>query len=203
MTEAWCSWARRPRRSTCREPRQARGHARLADTRQALPHRGRGRPGQAQSRPAASTRRWPPTRCLARSPAFRQPSARSRAGGQYYRGRDAVRMASTATLEDAAQLLWGAEHAVDFTCMAPCSGKPGRGAAFAALAGHRRRPFHQGPPDPGAACRKPDLVGRLANAFGASLGHELLHLRRRKDGSSLPRWPICCERPWCCWPTTN
>ncbi|WP_062365039.1 citrate/2-methylcitrate synthase [Variovorax paradoxus] len=103
-------------------------------------------------------------------------------GRPYYRGRDAVRMARTATLEDAAQLLWGAEHAVDFTCMASLrSGKPGRGAAFAALAslaaaghstgGRLTRVLH---------AESQDLVGRLANAFGASPGHEPLHLRFAK-----------------------
>ncbi|WP_369651376.1 MULTISPECIES: citrate/2-methylcitrate synthase [unclassified Variovorax] len=103
-------------------------------------------------------------------------------GRPYYRGRDAVRMARTATLEDAAQLLWGAEHAVDFACMASLrSGKPGRGAAFAALAslaaaghstgGRLTRVLH---------AEGQDLVGRLANAFGASPGHEPLHLRFAK-----------------------
>ena len=103
-------------------------------------------------------------------------------GRPYYRGRDAVRMARTATLEDAAQLLWGAEHAVDFACMASLrSGMPGRGAAFTALAslaaaghstgGRLTRVLH---------AEGQDLVGRLANAFGASPGHEALHLRFAK-----------------------
>lgn len=103
-------------------------------------------------------------------------------GRPYYRGRDAVRMARTATLEDAAQLLWGAEPGVDFSCAASLrSGKPGRGAAFAALAslaaaghstgGRLTRVLH---------AEGQDLVGRLANAFGASPGHEALHLRFAK-----------------------
>ncbi len=103
-------------------------------------------------------------------------------GRPYYRGRDAVRMARTATLEDAAQLLWGAEPAVDFSCTASLrSGKPGRGAAFVALAslaaaghstgGRLTRVLH---------AEGQDLVGRLANAFGASPGHEALHLRFAK-----------------------
>jgi citrate synthase len=103
-------------------------------------------------------------------------------GRPYYRGRDAISMAQTATLEDAAQLLWGAERAVDFSCSTPMRpGKPGRDAAFAALAslaaaghstgGRLTRVLH-------AECQ--GLVGQLANAFGASPGHEPLHLRLAK-----------------------
>ena len=103
-------------------------------------------------------------------------------GRPYYRGRDAVHMARTATLEDAAQLLWDAERAVDFSCLTPMRpGKPGRDAAFAALAslaaaghstgGRLTRVLH-------AECQ--GLVGQLANAFGASPGHEPLHLRLAK-----------------------
>jgi citrate synthase len=103
-------------------------------------------------------------------------------GRPYYRGRDAVSMARTATLEDAAQLLWGAERAVDFSCSTPMRpGKPGRDAAFAALAslaaaghstgGRLTRVLH---------AEGQGLVGQLANAFGACPGHEPLHLRLAK-----------------------
>ncbi|KQU91561.1 citrate synthase [Variovorax sp. Root318D1] len=103
-------------------------------------------------------------------------------GRPYYRGRDAVAMARTATLEDAAQLLWGAERAVDFSCMTPMrAGKPGRDAAFAALAslaaaghstgGRLTRVLH---------AEGQELVGQVANAFGASPGQEPLHLRFAK-----------------------
>ena len=103
-------------------------------------------------------------------------------GRPYYRGRDAVSMARTATLEDAAQLLWGAERAVDFSSLKSTrSGKPGRDAAFAALAslaaaghstgGRLTRVLH---------AEGQNLVGQLANAFGASPGVEPLHLRLAK-----------------------
>ena len=103
-------------------------------------------------------------------------------GRPYYRGRDAVSLARTATLEDVAQLLWGAEHAVDFSSSTPTrSAKPGRDAAFAALAslaaaghstgGRLTRVLH---------AEGQSLVGQLANAFGALPGREPLHLRFAK-----------------------
>jgi citrate synthase len=100
-------------------------------------------------------------------------------GRPHYRGQDAVNLARSATLEDASRLLWGAEHAVDFSCATPMhSGKPGRLAAFNALAtlaaaGHSthgrltRVLHHEGQ----------GLVGQLANAFGAKPGRQPLHLR--------------------------
>lgn len=103
-------------------------------------------------------------------------------GRPYYRGRDAVSMARSATLEDAARLLWGAEGAIDFSCLKPVrSGKPGRAAAFAALAGLAAAGHSTG----GRLIRVlhaegQSLVGQLANAFGASTGHEPLHLRFAK-----------------------
>jgi citrate synthase len=103
-------------------------------------------------------------------------------GRPYYRGRDAVSMARSATLEDAARLLWGAEGAIDFSCLKPVRpGKPGRAAAFAALAGLAAAGHSTG----GRLIRVlhaegQSLVGQLANAFGASTGHEPLHLRFAK-----------------------
>ena len=100
----------------------------------------------------------------------------------HYRGEDAIALARTATLEDAAQLLWGAEQPVDFSCDAPqAAGAPGRGAAFTVLAGlaatghstsgRLTRVLHA----EGQA-----LVGHLANAFGARPGKGPLHLRFAK-----------------------
>ncbi len=100
-------------------------------------------------------------------------------GRPYYRGRDAVDLARSATLEETARLLWDAEQPVDFALSRPArAGTPGRAAAFTALAnlaaaGHSTRGrltrvlHHEGQ----------SLVGRLANAFGAQHGREPLHLR--------------------------
>jgi citrate synthase len=100
-------------------------------------------------------------------------------GRPYYRGQDAVTLARRANLEETAQLLWGAEQAVDFSWAGPArAGKAGRAAAFAALAdlaagghstrGRLTRVLHS----EGQA-----LVGQLANAFGARQGRQPLHLR--------------------------
>ncbi|MES2609100.1 MAG: citrate synthase family protein [Pseudomonadota bacterium] len=100
----------------------------------------------------------------------------------HYRGEDAIVLARTATLEDAAQLLWAAEQPVDFACDAPAgTAAPGRGAAFTVLAGlaatghstsgRLTRVLHA----EGQA-----LVGQLANAFGAQPGKGPLHQRFAK-----------------------
>jgi len=103
-------------------------------------------------------------------------------GHLYYRGQEAVSLAQTATLEEVAQLLWGAEQAVDFSATVPMRlGKagPGRVAAFTALAslaatghstrGRLTRVLHD---------EAQNLVGQLAQAFGAQRGgHQPLHLR--------------------------
>jgi len=100
-------------------------------------------------------------------------------GRPYYRGQDAVSLARSAKLEDVAQLLWGADLPTDFSSSAPmASGKPGRVAAFTALAGlaavghstrgRLTRVLHN-------ECQS--LVGQLANAFGARQGSKPLHLR--------------------------
>jgi citrate synthase len=98
-------------------------------------------------------------------------------GRPHYRGQDAIVLARMATLEDAAQLLWDAGQAVDFTC-ATAVAQPGRVAAFTALGalaatghstrGRLTRVLHQ-------ECQA--LVGQVANAFGAQPGGQALHLR--------------------------
>lgn len=88
-----------------------------------------------------------------------------------YRGKEVTELAAHASLEDAAQLLWGAAQSVDFSVDAPTRrGKTqaGRVAAFTALAslaatghstrGRLTRVLHE---------EAQGLVGQLANAFGA------------------------------------
>lgn len=100
-------------------------------------------------------------------------------GHLYYRGQDAVALARTATLEEAARLLWGAERQADFSCGVPVPpAESARAAAFTTLAllaadghstrGRLTRVLHQ---------EGQGLVGQLANAFGARPGSEPLHLR--------------------------
>ncbi|RZL85763.1 MAG: citrate synthase [Variovorax sp.] len=100
-------------------------------------------------------------------------------GRPYYRGQDAVSLARSASLEDVARLIWDAGQPVDFSCVTPMrSGKPGRVAAFTALAslaatshstrGRLTRVLHN---------EGQGLVGQLANGFGAQQGSQPLHLR--------------------------
>jgi citrate synthase len=100
-------------------------------------------------------------------------------GRLYYRGQDAVGLAGSADLEEVTRLMWSAEQPVDFSSStAMRSGKPGRVAAFTALAslaaaghstqGRLTRVLHN---------EGQGLVGQLANAFGAQQGRQPLHLR--------------------------
>lgn len=112
-------------------------------------------------------------------------------GRPYYRGQDAVGLAGTASLEEVAQLLWGAEQPVDFSSSTSTrAGKPepGRVAAFTVLAslaadghstrGRLTRVLHN-------ECQS--LVGKLANAFGAQEGHGPLHLRFAQAWKQSPQ----------------
>lgn len=113
----------------------------------------------------------------------------------YYRGKDAIDLARSATVEDAAQLLWDAAQPVDFSCVRrPPAGKPGRAAAFGLLAnlaatGHSThgRLIHI------LQNEGQQLVGLLANAFGAQPGRDPIHLRFARawnqpaDGAELLR----------------
>lgn len=99
-------------------------------------------------------------------------------GRPYYRGQDALSLARSANLEDAAQLLWGAAQPVDFSMAAPLIGRPGRAAAFTALAGmaavgHSTR----GRSSKVLQGEGQSLIGLVANAFGALPGRKPLHLR--------------------------
>ena len=100
-------------------------------------------------------------------------------GRPHYRGRDAMELAQSATLEQAAQWMWDAEQAVDFRSVAAKpAGPAGRAAAFTALAvlaasghstrGRLTRVLHQ---------EGQGLVGLVADAFGARPGHQPLHQR--------------------------
>ncbi|HEX7749419.1 MAG TPA: citrate/2-methylcitrate synthase, partial [Bordetella sp.] len=104
-------------------------------------------------------------------------------GRLYYRGRDAVGLARSATLEEVAQLLWDAQQPVDFSSAAHAklARAPGRNAAFTALASlaatahsTRGRLLHV------LQTEGQGLVGMLANAFGAAPGNLPLHLRFAK-----------------------
>lgn len=111
-------------------------------------------------------------------------------GRPYYRGLDAVDLARSATLEEAARLMWDAEQAVDFSCATAAmrSGKPGRVAAFTVLAGlaatghstrgRLTRVLHS---------EGQGLVGQLANAFGAQPGKQALHLRFAQGWKQSPQ----------------
>ena len=113
------------------------------------------------------------------------------AGGRlYYRGTDAVSLAGTATLEQAASLLWASEHPLAFT--APAGANPaapaGRVRAFTELAalaatGHSTK---------GRATKvlleeSSSLVSRLAAAFGASDDPALPLHERLARGWRQPR----------------
>jgi citrate synthase len=100
-------------------------------------------------------------------------------GHLYYRGQDAVSLARSATVEEVAQLLWGASERVDFCVAEPIrSATPGRIAAFTAMAslaatghstrGRLTRVLH---------AEAQGLVGQLAHAFGAGSARRPLHLR--------------------------
>jgi citrate synthase len=103
-------------------------------------------------------------------------------GRPQYRDQDAVDLARHATLEDVAQLLWGADRPADFASQAPAAAAPpGRAAAFTTLAGlaavgHSTR----GRLTPVLHAESQRLVGQLADAFGASPVSVPLHLRLAK-----------------------
>lgn len=104
----------------------------------------------------------------------------------YYRGQDAVTLAGSATLEEVAHLLWDAEQPVDFSSAASVT-EPGRVTAFHTLAalaatghsthGRMTRVLH---------LESQELVGQLANAFGAQPGQRPLHLRFAQGWQQSP-----------------
>ena len=101
-------------------------------------------------------------------------------GRPYYRGQDVISLAQTSTLEEVAQLLWGAAQPVEFLAEATANADmPGRVAAFTVLArlaacGHSTH----GRLTPVLHNEARHLVGQLANAFGAEQGARLpMHQR--------------------------
>jgi len=111
------------------------------------------------------------------------------AGGRlYYRGIDVVSLAATATLEDAASLLWASERPLVFPAAPRSTAPAGRVRAFTELAaltatGHSTR---------GRAAKvlqeeSASLVGRLATAFGASDDRALPLHERLARGWRQPR----------------
>lgn len=89
--------------------------------------------------PAAEIGQWlPPEESDAPELEIRSSVSMSAGGRLFYRGMDAVQLAETATLEDAARLLWDARSANPFVEVRPRVGStPGpsaRGRLFAALA---------------------------------------------------------------------
>lgn len=103
-------------------------------------------------------------------------------GRPHYRDQDAIDLARLATLEEVAQLLWGADRPADFASHGPAVAvPPGRAAAFTALAslaavGHSTR----GRLTPVLHAESQRLVGQLADAFGAQASDQPLHLRLAK-----------------------
>jgi citrate synthase len=112
------------------------------------------------------------------------------AGRLYYRGIDVVSLAATATLEDAASLLWASEHPLVFAAASgPVPAVPaGRVRAFTELAalaatGHSTR----GRTAKVLLEESASLVARLATAFGASEDRALLLHDRLARGWRQPR----------------
>lgn len=91
-------------------------------------------------------------------------------GRPFYRGRDVIRLADGATLEEVAGVLWGARQAVSFdTPDAPLPGLPaGRPCAFATLADLAARGHSTlGRVEAALHAEAGRLVGVVAQAFGA------------------------------------
>lgn len=100
-------------------------------------------------------------------------------GRPYYRGQDAVNLARSASLEEVAQLLWNGDQPADFSSLGSMPPeKPGRGAAFTALAGLAATGHStQGRLTRVLHLEGQGLIGQLASAFGARQGGKPLHLR--------------------------
>lgn len=97
-------------------------------------------------------------------------------GRPHYRGVDAVELARTATLEEAARLLWGADEAVHFAAPRLRQAAGGRAGAFTRLAtlaaaGHSTRGRLKPVLHEEGRC----LIAELAHAFGAQPGGQAPH----------------------------
>ncbi len=129
--------------------------------------------GRARKNIAASTMAWG-------EPIINTHISTIVRGRLYYRGTDAIQMAATATLEEAAQLLWDSAERPHFPACAP---RPMEGAARArAFAAMSRAAADEGsvhaPEVERAHEQAAGLIGRLASAFvGLDSDDGPLHLR--------------------------
>jgi citrate synthase len=110
-------------------------------------------------------------------------------GHLYYRGQDAVVLSQFASLEKVAELLWAADHEVNFNSHdLMVQTKPGRASAFHALAnlaasGHSTH----GRLKSVLLEEAQNLVGHLANAFGAQQSIQQPLHQRLARGWKQPR----------------
>ena len=110
-------------------------------------------------------------------------------GRLYYRGRDAIQLSETATLEEAAAVLWDSPVTPRFEAvrLGPARSSRMRGRAFNAIADAAAA----GAPTLGLASsvlreEAASLVGRLVSAFGAGQGDEPVHVRLAKGWKLEP-----------------
>jgi citrate synthase len=110
-------------------------------------------------------------------------------GRLYYRGRDAIQLSETATLEEAAAVLWDSPMAPRFDTirLGPSGRSRLRARAFNAIADAAA----DGAPTLGLASsvlheEAASLIGRLVSAFGASQGNEPVHVRLAKGWKLEP-----------------
>jgi citrate synthase len=106
-------------------------------------------------------------------------------GRLVYRGKDAVELSATATLEEAAELLWASNSPVSFASLTPSaarqSGTPAAFARLSALAAEGRPSLGRRPAmlqQDGAAA-----ASALATALGATPGSEPVHARLARGWS--------------------
>ena len=145
--------------------------------------------GRARDSIAASTMSWG-------EPIIATQISTISHGRLYYRGHDAVTLAATASLEEAARLLWVAEELPHFpTCAGVMVHDLPRAQAYAALgvAAAEGAPAHALSPATmrhEAAC----LVGRLASAFvDIAADATPLHLRVAKAWGCEERAELLCR----------
>jgi citrate synthase len=100
-------------------------------------------------------------------------------GRLFFRGRDAVRLAATASFEEAAQLLWDAPALPHFPSLAPASiGVPAKARVYAALGLAAAEGTFAHPADFDALCEQgAGLVGLFASQTVPLEGDAPLHLR--------------------------
>ena len=174
------------------DPRRSRYDAR--DVAALLERRQRGR---ARKAVAASTIDWG-------EPVLPSRITRIADGRFFYRGRDALALAETATLEEVAALLWEAPGIADPPPAHPAP--KGERPMERCLRARRRdgRARHLGPRPGGAASR---CLSPAAPHRRSGRGRRR---RRPRSTSSSPQpgacaaaMPTCCAAPWCSPPITS